>query len=136
MPTAACEAVFRTAKFSTKITDENSHLVAEIVRNEWLVAPPPQSWDRNYNDDTLEVKDASGDIVLQVRAFADHIQFQGVWWVERSANFLEKTRIEILENKSARPWSAQIYVIPTNGSPKPIDPVFNYPSAQHLGELR
>lgn len=129
------EIIDRAAKFSTKITDENNHLVAEIVHNEWLVSPPPESWDRNYNDDTLEVKDASGDIVLQVRAFADHIQFQGVWWVERFVN-LGKTRIEIWENKSARPWSAEIYIIPTNGSPKPIDPVFNYPSAQHLGELR
>jgi hypothetical protein len=129
------EIVDRIAKFSTKITDENDHLIAEIVRNEWLVAPPPQSWDRNYNDDSLEVKDARGDIVLQVKVLSDRIQFQGVWWADRSSILAERSRVEIFENKAAHPWSAQIYIVPNNGSPKPIEPIFLYPSGRHLSEL-
>lgn len=32
--------------------DREGHLIAELVRKEWKVAPPPRTWDRNYTDDT------------------------------------------------------------------------------------
>ena len=74
------ELVDGQLKVSTKIIDQSGKLVAELIRNEWKVAPPPQTWDRNYSDDALEVRDARGKIVLQVKAFADRIQIQGEWW--------------------------------------------------------
>ena len=65
---------------STQIRDPHGELVAELIRNEWRVAPPPKTWDRNYDNDRLEVKNAKGQIVLQVRAFPDRIQILGEWW--------------------------------------------------------
>src|SRR2546428_13242392 len=64
------ELVDGQLKVSTKIIDQSGKLVAELIRNEWKVAPPPQTWDRNYSDDALEVRDARGQIILQVKALA------------------------------------------------------------------
>jgi hypothetical protein len=35
---------------------------------------PP--WDKNYTDDSLEVKDGRGRVVLQVRMLPDRVEFQ------------------------------------------------------------
>jgi hypothetical protein len=64
-------------KLSTKITDENGNLMAEIQKNEWKLSPPPNTWDRNYRDDALEVIDSKGLVVLQVRMLPSKIQLQG-----------------------------------------------------------
>ena len=73
------ESIEGKMKVSTRIADESGNLVAEVSRNEWQVAPPPQTWDRNYSDDALEVRDSAGRIILQVRACSDHIEIQGMW---------------------------------------------------------
>src|SRR5436190_8084898 len=65
---------------STRIRDRSGRIVAELTRNEWAIARPPQSWDRNYSRDGLEVRDAFGDVVLQVRAVGDRAQIQGKWY--------------------------------------------------------
>lgn len=57
---------------SLVIRDRSGRLVAEIVNNEWKVNPQ-NAWDRNYSADALEVRDPTGDIVLQVKALADRI---------------------------------------------------------------
>jgi hypothetical protein len=75
------ELVDGQTKVSTQIRNKKGQLVAELIRNEWKVAPPPKTWDRNYNKNTLEVKDETGNIVLQVRALPDRIQIQGEWWI-------------------------------------------------------
>jgi hypothetical protein len=82
-------------KFSTKVTDQDGNVIAEISRNEWMIQLPPTILDRNYNDDTLEVKDARGDIILQVRALPDRIQVQGVWWTDASPCSEPRVRIAI-----------------------------------------
>jgi hypothetical protein len=75
------EAVDGEMKVSTQIADEDGKLIAEIIRNEWKINPNG-SWDRNYSSDALEVKDAQGNIILQVRVLMDHIQIQGMWWID------------------------------------------------------
>ena len=79
------ESIDGKIKVSTRIDDADGNLIAEIIRNEWKVFPG-RSWDRNYSDDALEVKDARGLVVLQVRALADRIQIQGGWWVDMGFN--------------------------------------------------
>jgi hypothetical protein len=64
---------------SVMIQDNTERVVAELNRNEWKVNAN-NSWDRNYTADSLEVKDPSGDIVLQVRALPDRIQLQAKLW--------------------------------------------------------
>ena len=73
---------WRQGKSIHSDANDTGSLLIEIIRNEWLVAPPPQTWDRNYSDDALEVRDGSGRIVLQVRSLLDRIQIQGMWWVD------------------------------------------------------
>ena len=62
-------------KVSTVIRDKGGRVVAEITKNEWKVNPQ-NSWDRNYSSEALEVKDPSGDIVLQIKVVEDRVQFQ------------------------------------------------------------
>jgi hypothetical protein len=76
------ENVCGKIKVSSQIFDREGHLIVELVRNEWKVAPPPRTWDRNYTDDALEVRDGRGLVVLQVRALIDCIQIQGLWWID------------------------------------------------------
>lgn len=65
---------------STQIRDQSGDVVAELTRNEWKVSAPPKTWDRNYNSDSLEVKNAKGQVVLQVTIFPDRIRVLGEWW--------------------------------------------------------
>src|SRR5205807_9331910 len=64
----------------SRLFNRNGNTVVELSRNEWKVAPPPQAWDRNYSRDALEVKDDTGDIVLQVRVLSDRVRIQGKWY--------------------------------------------------------
>ena len=130
-------------KFSTRVTDENEKVIAEITQNDWKVAPPSGAWDRNYNDDTLEVKDSRGDLVLQVRALPDRIQFQGSWWTDSSPWSPAITQISIVAERIAdiTPRGAKLTIIPMvhripkGQHPARIEPLFRYPSDLHLGEL-
>jgi hypothetical protein len=129
------EAIDGTMKVSAQITDENGHLMVELVRNEWKVAPPPKTWDRNYTDDALEVRDAEGRVVLQVHALFDRIQIQGMWWIQMPPPN-GWTRLIIWKDPVLD--GAQIVFNPKNGkSPPPsIPPIFEYPSDKHFGELK
>jgi hypothetical protein len=141
-------------KVSTAVRDEASNILAELQHNEWKVASPP-AWDRNYTADALEVKDAKGRIVLQVKVFKDVVQLQGVWLAppglanipQRLPMILRKTPAnELPPNKpndgnirimmaNGPAYDAQI-VFHVPGRPWPeIKPFFKYPSANHLGEL-
>jgi hypothetical protein len=73
------ELIDGEAKITTDIKDRDGKLIARLYRNEWQVAPPPQTCDRNYTKDRLEVIDPRG-VVLQVRVLSDNAQLQGEWW--------------------------------------------------------
>jgi hypothetical protein len=116
-------------KVSTQIRNKKGEMVAELVENEWKVAVPPKTWDRNYNKNTIEVKDETGSIVLQVRALPDRIQIQGEWWQD------EIWGIRLVK---AQHGGGHLTIFgpafrPENAAP--ILPLFRYPSELHLGEL-
>lgn len=121
----------RQVKLSTIIRDQNGRVVAELVKNEWKVNPQ-NSWDRNYTADTLEVKDPTGDIVLQVRALPDRVQLQAKFY-EASGRGVGFGKIRGPDGK----WGGGIEL---TGSAHPrltlrIAPLFKYPSDRHFGEL-
>jgi hypothetical protein len=130
------ESIGGQIKVSTKIIDDKGHLIVEINRNEWQVAPSPKTWDRNYSDDALEVKDDEGRIILQVRALSDRIQLQGIWWVDLGPpNGV--TRMTIWRGTDPRKGPQIVFTGRGSADPLPeIDPIFVYPSERHLGELR
>jgi hypothetical protein len=126
------EEVGGKLKVSTQIRDPSGEIVAELIRNEWRVSPP-KIWDRNYNDDTLEVKAASGRIVLQVRVLPDLIQISGEWWSKNGEG------IRIATSNDAKFGVSTVFQPLRRGNnpnePR-ILPIFAYPSETHLGELR
>lgn len=117
-------------KVSTMIRDSQGRIVAEIAKNEWKVNPK-NSWDRNFSKDALEVKDPTGDIVLQVKLVDDRVQFQ--------AKLYDSTGRGIAFGKVLGPdgWGGGIELTGPN-HPKltlKIAPIFKYPSELHLGKF-
>ena len=116
---------------STKITDERGNIIAEIIRNEWR-APPPHAWDRNYSSDAIEVKNARGAIVLQVKALHDRIQLQGEWWRDPING------VRLVANPPGDvAGGSMIQFGRNNRPPRPpeIRPLFVYPSETNLGRM-
>jgi hypothetical protein len=125
------EMVDGKLKVSTKVGNDKGELLAELIRNEWKVAPPPSTFDRNYSDDALEVKGASGRIVLQVRVLPDRVQLQGEWW-DRPGFGVRMVK----SNDPAHPGALIMRFWPTvQPGPPDIVPMFVYPSELHLGEV-
>lgn len=115
-------------KVTTLLRDNSGTAIAELVNNEWKVNQN-NSFDRNYSKDALEVKDNTGDIVLQVRVLNDRIQFQGKFYDGDGNGFAIGV-----------PESGQDAIIEKTGSAYPnlklkIKPIFQYPSDNHLGKL-
>jgi len=115
-------------KVSTLIRDKSGAAVAELINNEWKVNRN-NTFDRNYSKDALEVKDNSGDIVLQVRVLNDRIQFQGKFYNSQGNG------VAIGKHDSGKGGTIEM-----TGANHPhlelkIEPIFQYPSENHLGEL-
>jgi hypothetical protein len=101
-------------KLSTTVRDKNNNLIVKISDNHWEVSPEKtQCWDKNYTDDSLEVMDGRGRVVLQVRVLQDSVQLQVEWPDHNNTLVLQGMYDE------------------TDG----IRPMFRYPSADHWGEL-
>jgi hypothetical protein len=100
--------------FSTTIRDEAGRTVVEVIDNHWHTGSSDLCWDKNYNDNALEVKDVGHRIVLQVRLMQDGVQLQGEW---RNNHGVSVT----LDDKV--------------NSATGIIPMFKYPSELHWGEL-
>ena len=126
------ELVDNKLMVSTQILDEKGDLVAELARNEWKVAPPPKTWDRNYTDDALEVRNVHGRIALQVKVLPDRSQFQGEFWGRDGKG------MRFVRNSDPRiggGTGAFIIPLPAKGTDMQIKPMFKYPSDLHFGEL-
>lgn len=144
-------------KLSTKIRDKNGDIIAEILSNEWKIKPDKR-WDRNYNEKALEVKDAKGDIVLQVVMEKDYIQFAAKMYSRKGDGFAIGSTVFTEEDIAKHEQGALKIVASANGPkevkvgdttatleirPNPpglpleltIEPIFSYPSDFHLGEL-
>jgi len=113
-------------EFSTRLMGKNG-LIAEIINNEWKINPA-RSWDRNYNDNALEVRDENGDVILQLILFEDRIQFQGIFSDEYGS------RISVLGAEGADFINIPDPVNSSNYESK-IIPIFKYPSSRFLGKL-
>jgi hypothetical protein len=101
-------------KLSTTVRDSAGNLIVEIVNNDWRVSKSETNcWDKNYTDDSLEVKDGRGRVVLQVRLLPDRVELQAEY-PDGDSGLLEVG----FYNKE-------------DG----ITPVFKYPSNEHWQEI-
>jgi hypothetical protein len=128
------ESIDGELKVTTDIRNRQGKIEVQLVKNEWKVSPPPDTWDRNYDDDTLEVKDPVGSIVLQIRILADRVQLQGEWWDSDGTG----TRIvKCTDAVTKKPGGCLVPLDSKHDhsdSPQ-IQPLFRYPSELHFGEL-
>lgn len=116
---------------STLVRDSQGALIAELTRNQWQVNPGA-SFDRNYRPDALEVKDSSGDVILQARLVGDRVQFQAKF---RDAN---GQGIAIGKGQDANGVVGGVIEITGHAHPHLttlITPIFRYPSSRHFGKL-
>jgi hypothetical protein len=120
---------------STPIRDHNGRLVATIDNNEWRVYSG--ATDKNYTDNSLEVLDLRGHVVLQVTLLDDRVQIQGEWRDEfgKGCRLRQSSPedplhkgmemgLEIWDNKQGEEYFE-----------KTIPPRFKYPSNEHWREL-
>jgi hypothetical protein len=126
------ERVANHIEVSTTLRDASGKLVAEIERNEWKVRPS-LLWDRNYNDNSLEVLGETGEVVLQIVALPDRIRIQGIWWSKSGA---------CTEMASDARHPGGLVLMPSVPDCRSglgllkITPIFMYPSDRHFGELK
>jgi hypothetical protein len=66
IPLLSIRLVERHLLVTTQIRDDHGSVIAEMKDNEWKHQPQPTIFDRNYTQDTLEIKDITGKIALQV----------------------------------------------------------------------
>lgn len=119
-------------ELTTTVRDKAGNEVVQIEKNHWHVTS--FCLDKNYTNDTLEVQDLRGHVVLQMKIFLDKIRLQGLWYDDSGHG------IEIMKSPDpSRPGSV-VYLMNRNGQREPpqeylISPWFLYPSKEHWGEL-
>ena len=115
---------------SATIKDKQGSIVAEVIDNEWKINPK-NSWDRNYSSNALEVKNASGEVVLQIKLVEDRIQFQGKLYDSNGRG------IAFGKMLGQDGWGGGIEMTGQNhpNLEMKINPIFKYPSELHLGEF-
>jgi hypothetical protein len=129
------ESIDKEIKVTAQIKDKKGQLIAELNKNEWKTASPPQAWDRNYTKDALEVIDSQGNVVLQVKALSDRIQLQGEWW-DTSGNGLRFVKASDKPNTGAFVLKWHEGKAADGQRDISINRIFKYPSELHFGELR
>ncbi|MBS1804763.1 MAG: hypothetical protein JST28_15470 [Acidobacteria bacterium] len=108
---------------STTVKDWNGNVVAEITDNHWRVIPRHCS-DKNFDANSLEIKDDSGHVIFQARIFANKIQLKGEWH-DQFGHGVRLGRTGIGQWDTYEKWR----------SLEPIAPIFKYPSESYLGEF-
>jgi hypothetical protein len=113
-------------QLTTTVSDRLGHRVVEIIGNVWTVSNERSvSWDKNYTDNTLEVKDGHDRVILQVQLFPDHVELQGEWHDEYDHG------VQFREG----PEGSAIFG-PFAGQPNwQIKPIMKYPSSEHPGQF-
>jgi hypothetical protein len=121
-------------EISTPVLDRSGKRIASIEKNHWTVVAQPEIWDKNYTDNALEIKDSRGEVVLQLRFLPDRLQIAAEWRDQfgRGQEWA----------KCGTPGKPQTGCVIPWGNPQtelqnevPIQPIFQYPSSQHLGEF-
>lgn len=114
-------------KVSTTLRDENGDILAVLVANEWKVSN--SIFDKNFDENALEIIDKKGNVVLQLEFDGNYIRLAGIFYKEDGEG------IYIGPNK----YEKGILII--SGLPKnpmgkniSIKNIFKYPAELHPGE--
>lgn len=102
------------AEVSLVIRDNNGIILAGIRNNEWFVAQPPVTLDRNFNENSLEVINAKGEVIFQIQIVGEEVRLAGHFYTINGQG-----------PSGIGPWLGKA----------PSGKLFKYPSAEHPGEL-
>jgi hypothetical protein len=114
-------------KTSVALRNATGALMAEIRDNEWKVRAP-EIYDRNFNKQVLEVRDANGDVALQIVDYGDTILVRGTLYCRNGASL----RLDTLPT-----GQGEITIITPDDPPPPpfhLNPICDYPSDTHFGD--
>jgi hypothetical protein len=114
---------------STLVRDRQGRLVASILKNHWSVTSACR--DKNYSGDSLEILDARGVVVFQMRLLSDRVELQGEWRDEFGNG------VRLLGNEKMGGGTMDLWKNPQREQDlmKIIPPMFKYPSVNHWKEL-
>jgi hypothetical protein len=104
-------------KVSTTIKDKDGKILARITGNDWDNAQKPLIYDRNFDKRGLEVVDAYCNVVLQVDMNKSCAKVSGVFYVESGKTIVANDKGFHFDVPGVK-----------------INPIFIYPSENHLGE--
>ena len=109
---------------STTIRNKSGEIIAELIDNEWKLNKNSY-FDRNYNDQILEVRDNSGNIVLQLANFGNVIHFAGIFNCKNGKTFALIPTGQSGAIMEIRPQGIELE--------HRIAPICEYPSDLHFG---
>jgi len=109
---------------SSTIRNKNGEIIAELKDNEWQLNENSY-FDRNYNDQVLEVRDNSGNIVLQLANFGNVIHFAGIFNCKNGKTYALIPTGQSGAIMEMRPKGIELE--------HKIDPICEYPSDLHFG---
>jgi hypothetical protein len=122
-------------KVTCDVRDSLGNIIASMDRNEWLTN---KSFllDRNFNKNSLEVKDNTGQVVFQVQLKGDEVSLMGI--------FFKADGRYLVISSFRNPKGTNKGFFAVLGGPyskfkeiksMEIEPIFRYPSTLHKGEL-
>lgn len=122
-------------ELSTVVRDRSGRLLARIEKNRWSV---PAGIEKNFTGDSLEVLDAGEHAAIQVRLLSDRVQLRGEWHNELGGGMqIDECPDTNSQNRMVgcvkfwKTFDEELQIKKTF-----IEPIFEYPASQHLGELK
>jgi hypothetical protein len=124
----------RGPELTTTVRDRSGNTIVHLEKNVWTVFPPFCS-DKNYTQNTLEVKDSRHHVVLWVRVLNDRIQIQGEWQDGFGAG-IRFRRCPDPKGQSTACYDRWLDLKGEAESEELIEPMFEYPSRENWGRIR
>lgn len=97
---------------TTQIRDNNGNLIGDIINNKWRIYSTQFILDRNFNKNSLEIKNLKGDLTFQVQLSGNEIKIAGYYYTKSGDKI-----------QHIGPWI------------KDSESIFLYPSIEHPNEL-
>jgi len=118
---------------TTDVHDKTGALIVNIIDNHWTVSDSQAVlWEKNFTNDSLEIKDKRGHIVLQVELLCNRVRIQGEWWDEYGNGV---RYVQQHFNSSRKGGVAMVKLDKDNHPKEPhIKPIFKYPSNKYFGK--
>jgi hypothetical protein len=76
------------ANVTMPIRNSDGDEIGQIVNNQWTIYSPQLIQDRNFNDNSLEIKDLKGDVIFQIQLIGNEVRLAGCFYPKTSSGTL------------------------------------------------